>query len=200
MNGSSTTDDVPQSSSASSSAGSFSPPESSDQNNQAPAEDAERAQNIPHEVEREPVDIQDEDPLPQSDSHGHTTLYNVVDEFVLETEKLPVRDNIALDNMFRHWPTSVVQNIQAGHKHYVTIRDDTDRNHGGSDGDNNGVNGPLYFFGLNVYFAKCQRTGHYFLNMSDVFLARQPKVGDIILFKWDIQKGCFAMEHVSVGN
>ncbi|KAL3742632.1 hypothetical protein ACJRO7_018016 [Eucalyptus globulus] len=213
MHSSSPANDVPQSSSA----GSSSPSQSSDQNNQAPAtntyhyrdflpskaaEDGERAQNLPHEVNRNPVEIRDEDPLPRSDSHDDPTLYKVIDEFDLAAEKVPVRDHVALDSMFRHWPMSVVQNIQAGHRHYVTIRDDTDCNHGGGGGgdSDNCANQPLYFRGLNVYFAKCHRTGHYFLNMRDVFLARQTKVGDIILFKWDIQKGCFAMEVVSVGH
>ncbi|KAL3742628.1 hypothetical protein ACJRO7_018012 [Eucalyptus globulus] len=192
MHSSSTSNDVPQSSSA----GSFSLPESSDQNNQAPAtntfdyydflpskaaEDAERAQNIPREVERKPVKIQDEDPLPRSDSHDHPTLYKVIDEFDLWTEKPPARDDIALDSMF-------------------PLHDDMDCNHGGSGGDNNGVNGPLHFRGLNVYFGKCQRTGHYFLNLSDVLVARQIKVGNIILFRWDTQKGCFVIEIVSIGT
>ncbi|KAI6702886.1 hypothetical protein NL676_012022 [Syzygium grande] len=61
----------------------------------------------------------DEDSLPRSDSHDHPTLYEVIDEFHLGTEKLPVRDRIAFDIMFSHWPTSVVQNIQAGHGHYI---------------------------------------------------------------------------------
>ncbi|XP_030474578.1 uncharacterized protein LOC115691967 [Syzygium oleosum] len=211
MRNSSPRNDVPESSSA----GSSSPPESSDQNNRAPmkntfygcnllpskaVEGVGRAPNIHHEVERDQVEIRDEDPLPRSDSHDHPTLYKVIDEFDLGTEKLPVRDRIAFDNMFCHWPVSIVQNIQAGHRHYVTIRDDTECNHGGRGGNNNCANQPLYFRGLNVYFARCHKTGHYFMNLSDVFLARQIKVGDIILFRWDTQNGCFIMEVVRVGT
>lgn len=182
-------------------------PESSNQVNQATmkktlfydflpskaVEDAERAQNIPHRVAWQLIEIRDGHPLPASESRECPTLIKVIDELEVFTGKLSVLHHRAFDYVFRHWPMPIVQDILTGGEYRVKIFDSTDYDRGS--GNDSEIMSP-WFCGENICFAKWRGMDHYFLNLGEVFRTRRIAVGDVIHCSWDTQRECFVLKVV----
>ncbi|KAL3742629.1 hypothetical protein ACJRO7_018013 [Eucalyptus globulus] len=155
------------------------------------AKDTDSARNIPHRVTSQLIEIRDNLPLLQFPSHYQPTLSRVVEEDDVLMTKLTILPHEAYDYIFRYWSTSDVENVLAGRRHYVTIRDNTGCNDGGGSSSSSGnrVNEPCWYNDSSAYIMKCDNSDEYYLNLRDLYRSRQIRAGDSIKLPWDVTYG-----------
>ncbi|KAF8032242.1 hypothetical protein BT93_D1233 [Corymbia citriodora subsp. variegata] len=151
------------------------------------AKNTRRVAITPRRVTSQLIEIRDDFPPPVFPTQSQPTLTKVVKEADILTTKLTILHHEAFDYLFRYWSMPDVENVLAGHKHYVTVRDNTGCDDGGSSSSStNRVNEPHWYNGPSEYIKKGDKIHNYYLNLKGLYRSRRIRVGDSIELRWDV--------------